>query len=211
MGPLIRFAQTGQQRLRIQTREDGVMLDQVVLSPSTYLTAAPGGFTNDMTIVAKPSMPYSGTPLALPGLIEAEHFDNGIEGAAYHDLSIGNTGKAYRQTDVDLESATENGYDVGWISAGEWLNYSVNIPTAGTYTLRVRVAAEGAGGRFHIESNGVDRTGAITVPNTGAWQTWTTITATISLPAGQQVLRLVVDAESAASILGNINWLEVGS
>jgi predicted amidohydrolase len=159
------------------------------------------------------STPFTGAPISLPGRIEAEAFDNGGANVAYRDTTTGNSGGAFRQTDVDIEPTTDagGGYNVGWMRAGEWLNYSVNIPTAGTYTLRVRVAAEGAGGRFHIESNGVDRTGAITVPDTGTWQTWTTITTTISLPAGQQVLRLVVDAESPAGIFGNINWLEVGS
>jgi hypothetical protein len=54
MGPLIYFDVSGPQRIRIQTREDGLSIDQVVLSPATYLTDAPGALTNDMTIVAKP-------------------------------------------------------------------------------------------------------------------------------------------------------------
>jgi hypothetical protein len=44
---------SGPQTIRIQVREDGVQLDQIVLSPATYLTAAPGGPTNDGTIVQK--------------------------------------------------------------------------------------------------------------------------------------------------------------
>ena len=40
--------------MRIQIREDGVMLDQIVLSPSTYLQNSPGSVTNDTTIVPKP-------------------------------------------------------------------------------------------------------------------------------------------------------------
>jgi len=45
------FRTTGQQRLRIQVREDGVALDQIVLSPQRYLTASPGAGKNDTTIV----------------------------------------------------------------------------------------------------------------------------------------------------------------
>ena len=48
------FASSGTHTIRIQVREDGVQLDQIVLSPSTYLSAAPGGVTNDSTIVPKP-------------------------------------------------------------------------------------------------------------------------------------------------------------
>jgi hypothetical protein len=53
LGPLIQFAQTGPQRIRIQTREDGLSIDQVVLSPSNYLTSAPGALKNDTVIVPR--------------------------------------------------------------------------------------------------------------------------------------------------------------
>jgi hypothetical protein len=49
----ISFTTSGPHTLRIQVREDGVQFDQIVLSPSTYLNAAPGGPTADTTIVPK--------------------------------------------------------------------------------------------------------------------------------------------------------------
>src|SRR6266550_637576 len=85
----IKFAASGTHTIRIQTREDGVQLDQIVLSPSTYLTSAPGQVTNDRTIVAKPaaqsttttrSTPYTGTAFPIPGMVLAANFDNGGEG-----------------------------------------------------------------------------------------------------------------------------------
>ena len=51
----------------------------------------------------------------------------------------------------------------------------MTVGTAGTYDIDVRVASGGAGGTFHIEVNGVDKTGPLAVPNTGGWQTWATI------------------------------------
>jgi hypothetical protein len=54
MGPLLYFAASGPQRVRLQTREDGLWIDQLVLSPSTYLNTAPGAAKNDATIVSKP-------------------------------------------------------------------------------------------------------------------------------------------------------------
>jgi hypothetical protein len=54
LGPLIYFATTGSHTVRVQTREDGLSFDQLVLSPATYLSAAPGGTKNDATIVPKP-------------------------------------------------------------------------------------------------------------------------------------------------------------
>jgi hypothetical protein len=50
-GPDIRFGSTGRQTLRVQQREDGVIIDQIVLSPSRYLDASPGSLKNDTTIV----------------------------------------------------------------------------------------------------------------------------------------------------------------
>jgi hypothetical protein len=51
LGPVIYFAKTGPQRIRIQTREDGFSIDQIVLSPSAYLTNAPGALKQDTTIL----------------------------------------------------------------------------------------------------------------------------------------------------------------
>ncbi len=50
-GPEIRFATSGEHFVRIQTREDGLSIDQIVLSPATYLAAAPGALKNDTTIL----------------------------------------------------------------------------------------------------------------------------------------------------------------
>jgi regulation of enolase protein 1 (concanavalin A-like superfamily) len=49
----VSFAGSGAHTLRIQIREDGVQFDQIVLSPSTYLSSSPGSVTNDTTIVPK--------------------------------------------------------------------------------------------------------------------------------------------------------------
>jgi hypothetical protein len=158
------------------------------------------------------STPFGGTPVTLPGRIEAENFDDGGEAVAYHDDSPGNLGGTYRATDVDVESAadTDGGFDVGWAMAGEWLNYTVNIAAAGTYDIDLRVASGGAGGTFHLEVNGTDVTGRLTVPNTGGWQTWTTIhVPAVALNAGVQIWRLVMDTNGASSAVGNFNWINV--
>jgi hypothetical protein len=56
LGPPIYFAQAGAQTIRIQTREDGLRIDQVVLSPKKYLTTAPGALRNDATILPESSV-----------------------------------------------------------------------------------------------------------------------------------------------------------
>jgi hypothetical protein len=50
-GVPIYFTTTGVQRIRVQQREDGVSIDQIVLSPSTYFDVAPGSRKNDTTIL----------------------------------------------------------------------------------------------------------------------------------------------------------------
>jgi endonuclease/exonuclease/phosphatase family metal-dependent hydrolase len=212
---VVQFASSGTHTIRIQTREDGVQIDQVVFSPATYLTNSPGQVTNDSTIVPKPSAttivststPYTGAPAAIPGIIQAENFDNGAEGVAYHDTTSGNTGSAFRQTDVDIERSSSGGYDIGWVAAGEWLNYTVTVATAGAYTAQFHVASLGQGGTFHLEMNGANVTGAMTIPNSGGWQTWQTLSKTVSLAAGQQTARLVMDTAGTAAV-GNFEWMQ---
>jgi hypothetical protein len=54
LGPLIYFAATGAQRIRIQTREDGLSIDQILLLSGSNMDVAPGTTKNDTTIVPKP-------------------------------------------------------------------------------------------------------------------------------------------------------------
>ena len=51
LGPLVYFQSTGTQTIRVQTREDGISLDQIVLSPARYLLSAPGALKNDGVIL----------------------------------------------------------------------------------------------------------------------------------------------------------------
>jgi len=53
LGPLIYFANSGTQTIRVQLREDGLAIDQIVLSPQKYLNNSPGAGKNDTTILAK--------------------------------------------------------------------------------------------------------------------------------------------------------------
>jgi hypothetical protein len=53
LGPLIYFATSGPQTIRVQLREDGLAIDQIVLSPVQYLNNAPGATKNDTTILPK--------------------------------------------------------------------------------------------------------------------------------------------------------------
>jgi hypothetical protein len=159
------------------------------------------------------STPFSGTPVALPGKIEAENYDKGGEGVAYHDTTSGNNTGLYRNDGVDIQTTTDTGggFKVKTAVASEWLNYTVSVATAGTFTIGTRVSSSGAGGTFHIEIDGVNKTGTLTVPNTGGWETWTTVSKSgIAVAAGTHVIRLVLDSNGGSTgMTGNFNWITV--
>ncbi|HVD91138.1 MAG TPA: carbohydrate-binding protein [Vicinamibacterales bacterium] len=161
---------------------------------------------------APTSTPYTGTAVAVPGRIETENYDRGGEGLAYHDATAGNSTGAYRTDDVDIRSTTDvgGGYNIKSVRAGEWLAYSVKVPTAGTYSIDVRAASLGGGGTIHFTVDGVDVTGPIALPDTGGWNTWQTTTrAGMILPAGAHVIKLVVDANASAGTVADLNWFAV--
>ena len=155
------------------------------------------------------STPFGGTPWAIPGTIEAENFDDGGQFVAYFDTTAGNSGGVYRTTDVDIEATADagGGFDVMKTRVGEWLKYTVNVAAVGNYQLETRVANLGAGAKFHLEVDGVDKTGPIAVPDTGGWQSWQTITtAGIPFTAGPHVIRIVLDSIGTGGGAGNLNW-----
>jgi hypothetical protein len=62
---------------------------------------------------------------------------------------------------------------------------------------------------FHVEMNGVNVTGTLTIPHTAGWQNWTAVTKTgVALPAGTQRLRVVIDS-SVSSSVANFYWLRL--
>jgi len=115
-----------------------------------------------------------------------------VEAESYHTMS-----------GVQTETTTDTGggLNVGWLDAGDWLAYTVSVPTAGPYTIQYRVASP-SGGQLSLEQNaGTTRLGTLTVPNTGGWQTWATISHTVTLQAGQQDIALSMPVGGF-----NLNW-----
>ncbi len=139
--------------------------------------------------------PYQGTPQVIPGIVEAEFYDEDGAGVAYFDTDPGNNGGAIRNDDVDVEFGSQNG-NVGWIAQGEWLNYTVNVSEAGSYTVEIDVASINSGTNFVLELDGMPFSGSINVPNTGNWQTYQTVSVNgLQMTAGIHVLRFVSGAD----------------
>ena len=167
-----------------------------VLATLTVVTSTPHA------AYAASDAPYGGTAAAVPGTIYAANYDTGGQGVAYNVTAANGTANSYRSDGVDLEATadTQNATgagadDMGWTTAGQWFKYTVNAATAGTYTVSLRLASpSGVTDGLHIaSSSGANLSGNVNVPATGGWQTWTTVTVTVTLPAGQQTLTINQD------------------
>ena len=116
-------------------------------------------------------------------------------------------GLSYRTSEsVDIESCSDinAGYNIGWTEADEWIIYTIDVNKSADYEFVTRVASENSGGNFSIEINGVSTEDLISVPNTGGWQDWISISSTISLTEGVHELKFVVGSGEF-----NVNWFEI--
>jgi uncharacterized protein involved in high-affinity Fe2+ transport len=147
--------------------------------------------------------PFGTGPAAVPGTVQAANYDTGGQGLGYNVNPGHGTANNYRSDGADLEttsdtqgtSGTGAGYDIGWTGTGQWYDYTVNVATAGTYTVGLRLASPSAvtDGLHIANSSGANLSGPVNLPATGAFQDWTTVTTTVTLPAGVQTLRVAQD------------------
>ncbi len=143
-------------------------------------------------------------PHPIPGRIQAEDYDLGGEGHAYHDTTAGNSGGAYRHEDVDIETA--GGItNVGWVRSGEYLTYTATVQSAATYTMTARVASPNSGRAIVVSVDGTPAA-TLTVPNTGSFATFRTVQVPVTLAAGTHTLRLTFQGDGQ-----NIDWIAFAS
>ncbi|WP_299262989.1 carbohydrate-binding protein [uncultured Psychrosphaera sp.] len=145
-----------------------------------------------------PTTPTDST--SVPGLIQAEDYND------YYDLTSANQGGEYRTDGVDVQTTSDSngGYNVGWIKADEWLDYTITVTSAGTYTANIRVASNKSTGSFDVLVNGY-LSDSLNVGNTGGWQSWETQTIDLgSLSVGEHTIRIDVTGNDF-----NLNWIDV--
>jgi len=134
---------------------------------------------------APPAIQY----LPVPGKIEAEDYET--------------------QVGIELENTTDTGggQNIGFLDPDDYLDYFINVAQAGMYQVDFRTAALSEIGEIElqlIDGNGnATALKNLTFPATGGWQTWTNTTASVSLPAGELQLRILIIAAPF-----NINWFE---
>jgi len=90
---------------------------------------------------------------------------------------------------IGTENCSEGGLAVGFIEAGDWMEYIVNVPTTGNYYITYRVAGMGTGS-VAFQHNGKTLT-TTNLPNTGNYTTFANATTQVYLTAGIQSVKLL--------------------
>ena len=146
----------------------------------------------------------------IPGIVYATDYDMGPNGSAYFDTDIAdfrvstgnftawNSGWSYRNDGVDIEKTEDNinsnGYNVGWLTGGEWMQYDVEVLEDAIYDIKIRVSSNAGDGAFHFSVGQSDISGIFEVPNTSGWQNWQSIIVpNVVLAEDDHKLRFNVD------------------
>ena len=147
-----------------------------------------------------PSTPFKTLPIALPGILQAEDFDNGDNGVAFSDTDDKNDGGKYRTNGVDIGSQATNEYFVGWTSTGEWLEYTVKVEEAQLMVWSARVSSANTTGAIRIYMGNVDITGKVPVPQSANsdWSVYNEVKGRtkVVMPVGTYKLRIVIENSS---------------
>ena len=179
--------------LKLKFAGDGQNLDKVVFTPVSVTTVPTTKPTTKSTTPA-----LAGRPV--PATIEAEDYDAGGEGVGYHDTTPGNHDGIYRRDGVDLSVNPSGGYNVGYVVDGEWLAYTLAVPSSGTYTVSCTVASWADARSLALSLDGTPL-GTLAVPNNRCVG-WRTVSTHVTLPAGSH--RLVVRFGGDRQILDRI-------
>jgi hypothetical protein len=188
------YAGTGDIFSETVTLTAGKSIASVTLPPGGALTA---GTPAVHVFAISAEGPYGGTAAAVPGTVQAANYDTGGQGTGYNVASVNGSANSYRPDGVDLEACSDTGCgdDIGWTGTGQWFRYTVNVATARTYTVTLRLSSpSGVTDALHIASaSGANLSGAVSAPDTGGWQTYATATVSVALPAGKQTLTIYQD------------------
>ncbi|MEP6930873.1 MAG: glycosyl hydrolase family 18 protein, partial [Flavobacterium sp.] len=109
---------------------------------------------------------------------------------------------------VQTEATTDTGggLNVGYADTGDWMAYyNINFPTSGSYVIEYRVASAVSGAKISSDlSAGTIQLGSVTIPNTGGWQNWQTVTQTVNVNAGTYNFGIYIQNTGV-----NLNWFRI--
>ena len=175
-------------------------------------------------INSKETIPYN--TQNIPGVVYASDYDIGRIGEAYNDneyatfhVSTGNytawnNGWSYRNDGVDIEPCNDlvnsNGYNVGWIESGDWMQYDVDVDVDAAYNIRIRYATEQSNSRILFKVGEATLTPTYTLPSTNSWQSWQDfVIPNIYLGTSDNKLRLY--AEEGGVNISSFEFIQNGS
>jgi aryl-phospho-beta-D-glucosidase BglC (GH1 family) len=143
---------------------------------------------NNAAVVRKTYL-TAGNPV--PGTIEAENFDIGIEGLTYHDVDIENIDGKYRVGNgVDIAYANTK-YFISHNEVGEWQEYTINVANTAMYKIDAYIAADTAGGMFSIQFDN-NKTLTFSCIKTTNLETFAKVTDSVELTAGTHIMRVTI-------------------
>jgi len=148
-------------------------------------------FRNDGGVQAS----FNDAPIAIPGILEVEQYDKGGQDVAYNDNDEANQGGAFRLDEgVDIGGVPGGGFSLGYVASGEWLEFTVDVAEAGTYTVRSQVASAATSSSQFKISFPEDASTTFLTPVTGDWNTYRNVDADgeLFLAAGRQIMRLEI-------------------
>ena len=99
---------------------------------------------------------------------------------------------------------TDGGYDIAYAANYDYVIYrNVNFGS-GVSLVSARVASPGTGTlEVRLDATNGTRIANLTIPNTGGWQSWQTITAVVTAATGVHDVYLVFRGSGS---IGNLNW-----
>lgn len=163
-----------------------------------------------ITNIAATRQPFTGTAISIPGALEVENFDLGIEGETYHDSDPANTGNSYRLgvgADIYKKGSTYYLYD---LKPDEWLEYTVNVTHANIFEVHAYVGADTVGGTFEIQIDGESNGEVFTVDQAEGITIFNTIHSTCLMSEGEHKIRLNILGTPSFSI-NKLMFVEYGS
>ena len=107
---------------------------------------------------------------------------------------------------VDITMEGGSGKAIGYTIAGEWLEYSVNVKSAGKYKLTLNTASGSATSSLQFSVDGSDITDVISIPQTAEnkWDVYQEVDAgEVELKAGEQIIRLTITGSYV-----NVDWFK---
>ena len=153
--------------------------------------------SNVINVQVGEQYPYNDKINQIPGTIEAGHYDyfeGGLgQGISYMDLTQNNNGDFRSNEYVDSSIVENEGATVGWIAAGEWLEYTVEVDESGYYDFEYSYASanQNGGGPFTLEIDGNKITNDLNVSTTGEWDEFQTkIINDIPIQKGTHILKV---------------------